>query len=68
MSIDPVIIVFMPNSLWNPDIFDDSKHLKAAKAHNAALRHLAYESCLNETRAVIFSYKALCSGTFIQSV
>lgn len=68
MNIDPIIIVFVLNSSWNPDIFDHTKHLGAAKARNAALRHLAHESCLNETRAVIFSYKALCLGTLIHCV
>lgn len=68
MNTDPIIIVFVPNPSWNPDIFDHAKHLRAAKARNATLRHLAHESCLNETRAVIFSYKALRLGTLIHCV
>lgn len=67
MIIDPVIIVFMQNPSWNADVFHHVKHLKAAKPCNAALRHLAHESSsLNETRAVIFSYKAPRSETLIQ--
>lgn len=66
MNLDPIIIVFMQSSLWNPDIFDHTKHLAAVKARHAALRHLAHESCLNETSAVIFSCNALRLGSVTQ--
>jgi len=58
----------MLSSWWNLDMFDQNKHFKAAEAHNAARRHLAYESCLNETRAVILSYKTLRPGVMAQCV